>query len=256
MELNIVTFNIRCFGFDGDYFGKNRTESRTPFLKNFIDSIFPDADIFVFQEIMNPLIIDKILPQGFKTYTYQHSYNRHMFIVFACKNEFDIQSFQTIANTALDDKRSRPAVYGQLVSNNKAILDLIGVHLKSKFDHTEDRNNQARVIAKFIKELNPKIPKVLTGDFNTHAKEKTFKSKDDLAYIEEILNDQLTLADHGKTTYLAADEEMKLDHFFTQGVQVLELKVYDLPDYAPTGTFKKYFNEISDHLPVSIKIKI
>lgn len=254
-ELNIATFNIRCFGFDGDYFGKNRSESRTPFLKNFIDSHFSHIDVFVFQEIMNPLILDRILPEGFKTFTYQHTYARHMFIVLACKKEYDIESFQTIPGTALDEMRSRPAVYGKLVVDNIPILDLIGVHLKSKQEHTESRNKQASTIAQFIAGLPSNRPKIMMGDFNTHAKAVTFKAQDDLNYLIEIFGKQMILADHNKPTYLSATDAMKLDHFFVHSAQVLNLNVYDLPNYSPTGSFKRYFNEISDHLPVSIKIQ-
>lgn len=256
IELHIVTFNIRCFGFDGDYFGKNRSESRISSLKNFIGANFPETDVFVFQEIMNPLILDQILPQGFKTYTYQHDFNRHMFIVLACKEEFEFRHFQTIDGTTVDETRSRPAVYAQLISVNQPILDLIGVHLKSKQDHTKERINQCEVVSKFIEKLPSKLPKVMTGDFNTHTKEKTFKTKDDLVYLEEVFQNQMILANHNRPTYLSANETMRLDHFFTKDAEVLDINVYELADYAPSGSYKKYFKEISDHLPVSLKIKI
>ncbi len=255
-ELNIVTFNIRCFGFDGDYFGRRRAESRISFLKDFLDSNFSNTDVFVFQEIMNPYILYKILPPDFKMVTYQHDYDRHMFIVFACRKEFEFQAFQTLPGTALDETRSRPAVYTQLVYDNKIILDLIGVHLKSKHDHTKERIEQCQIISKFIAGLPAATPKIMTGDFNSHAKEKTLKAKDDISYIEEIFENQLTLANHNRPTYLSAADTMSLDHFLTSGLQVLDLQVYELPDYSNTSPFKKYFDEISDHLPVSIKVKV
>lgn len=255
-KLNIVTFNIRCFGFDGDYFGKSRTESRIPFLKDFISSNFSETDVFVFQEIMNPVILTQILPKGFKTYTYQHDYNRHMFIVFACKEEYEIKDFQTIPGTTLDETRSRPAIYGQLTHESQPVLDLVGVHLKSKHDHSENRRKQCRAISEFIENLPSQIPKVVTGDFNSHSKEKTFKSKDDLTYFEDIFSNQMSLSHHHKPTYLSAKDTMILDHFFTQGARVLNISVYELPIYSTHGSFKKYFKEISDHLPVSIDIQV
>lgn len=255
-ELNIVTFNIRCFGSDGDYFGKMNTESRIPFLKNFLDSNFHKTDVFVFQEIMDPLFLNQILPTGFKTYTYQHDYERHMFIVLACRAHFEIEDFQTIPGTSLDTNTSRPAVYGKLVFNKSPILDIIGVHLKSKYDHTESRKKQVLSISEFIRGLPQNRPKVMTGDFNSHSKEQTLLEQDDLTDFEDILDNQMTLANHNQPTYLSASDVMKLDHFFVQGVKVSELKVYDLPDYSSTGSFRKYFDEISDHLPVSVKIQL
>ncbi len=251
-ELKITTFNIRCFGFGGEYFGKHRVEHRKPFLKDFIRSNFSDTDVFVFQEIMNPLIIDQILPDGFTTHTYSHDYNRHMFIVFACQKELEIKNFQTIVGTALDTERSRPAVYGSLTLNDKPILDLIGVHLKSKHDHTDERIQQAKVISQFIEGLSSDAPKVMTGDFNSHFKEKTGKPQDDLVYLQEAFENQLTLVGHDKPTYLSASDEMSLDHFFVKGLKTLSVEVYQLPQYSPTQSFKKFYNEISDHLPVSL----
>ena len=128
IELNVVTFNIRCFGFDGDYFGKNKTESRIPFLKELIEQNYADTDVFILQEIMNPLIVSQILPEGFKFYTYQHDFKRHMYIVLACKNELEFQDFTALPDTALDTTRSRPAVYGKLVLDQKPIMDVLGVH--------------------------------------------------------------------------------------------------------------------------------
>jgi len=156
---------------------------------------------------MNPLFLKSILPEGFKTYTYTHEYSRHMFIVFACKKEFEIKNFNTIPDTALDEKRSRPAVYGQLTYQGTALLDLIGVHLKSRDDKTDLRLKQAKSIAQFIKNLNSKTPLVLTGDCNSHLKN-------------------------------------------------VDIKVYNLNDYSADQPFNKFYNEISDHVPVSLSVEL
>lgn len=254
VELKITTFNIRCFGFNGEYFGKDKVEERTPHLFSFLQENFSDTDVFVFQEIMNPLIIDRILPEDFKTYTYEHEFKRHMFIVFACRKGLEIKDFQTIEGTALDNERSRPAVYGCLLSDNQPILDLLGVHLKSKQDHSDNRIKQCKTISNFIGTLPDDRPKVMTGDFNSHLKEKTFKSEDDLRMMEDVFKDQMTLIGHKSPTYLAANEEMSLDHFFVSAVSAEIPTVYSLPDYSETQSFKKYYDEISDHLPVTIQL--
>ena len=94
------------------------------------------------------------------------------------------------------------------------------------------------------------------GDFNSHFKEKTNQAKDDRAYMEEIFENQLSLAAHDEPTYLAANEKIQLDHFFVSGAQVLDLQVYDLHSYSAKSAFKKFYNEISDHLPVKITVKV
>ena len=255
-EFKIVTFNIRCFGFDGDYFGKDKKESRLPFLKKFLDENFPDTDLFVLQEIMNPLIVDKFLPSGFNSYTYQHDFSRHMYIVFACKKDFQIKNLQIIADTALDSERSRPALFGTLFSEQKPVLDIIGVHLKSKYEHTENRKKQCQVISKFIENREEDRPLVLTGDFNTHAPDKTFKSLHDIEYLKEIFSDQLTHHPHNNPTYLAAGDHIELDHFFTRGLKIKNIDSYSLYNDSESNPFKKYFNEISDHLPVELTLSL
>ncbi len=65
-QLKITTFNIRCFGFDGQYYAPQKSESRIPFLKDFIQKNFFDTDVFILQEVMDLNILNQILPDGFK----------------------------------------------------------------------------------------------------------------------------------------------------------------------------------------------
>jgi endonuclease/exonuclease/phosphatase family metal-dependent hydrolase len=255
-KLKITTFNIRCFGFGGEYYQAKKSELRLPYLKHFIDQNFSDTDVFVFQEIMDPSILHKILPDGFKQYTYEHSYQRHMFIVLACKKGFEISNLTTVPNTALDCETSRPAFYGSLEANGKSILGIVGVHLKSQADHTDSRIEQAKSILKFINGLPTNLPKVLTGDFNTHRIEGTRRNKDDLKYLEEVFEDKLTLVDHEESTYLTSKDFMSLDHFFIENLDTLNIEVYNMFDYSDGQPFKRFYREISDHLPVSLTVRL
>lgn len=254
MNLEITTLNIRCFGFDGDYFARNKSESRLKTLKKFINQHYSKSDVFIFQEIMDVSILNLILPEGFKFYTYEHKFNRHMFVVLACKNEFNFTDIQTIANTALDDTKSRPVIYGKLSFNNQPTAHIIGLHLKSGFDHTDKRMFQCDLIQKFILNLDPNIPLIMGGDFNSHFKIKTKKDKDDLDYFREIFKDTLTLAEHDKSTYVLPTENAHLDHFWTKGLNVDNIEVFDLQTYCDGNVLKNYFNEISDHLPVKLSV--
>jgi endonuclease/exonuclease/phosphatase family metal-dependent hydrolase len=184
-----------------------------------------------------------------------------MFIVFACREELEIKNYRTIANTALDTKKSRPAVYGQIKYESTVFLDLIGVHLKSKDDKTDLRLKQAKSISEFMKTLNTKTPLVVTGDFNSHSKEKTLNAQDDVFYLQEAFKDQhsknqLKLAPHLKATYLSSEQEMSLDHFFIKNLKNVDIKVYNLYDYTADQPFNSFYNEISDHVPVSLSFKL
>ena len=96
---------------------------------------------------------------------------------------------------------------------------------------------------------------IVAGDFNCHRKNKTLKEHDDLVLIQNLFGEQLSLVDHLKPTCLAANEELSLDHFFMNDCEVVEIEVYPLPNYSTYQPFKKFFNEISDHLPVSVCLK-
>jgi hypothetical protein len=255
-DLNIVTFNIRCFGFDGDYFARGRSESRIPYLKEFIQTNYSDVDVFIFQEIMDTSILNLILPEGFKFYQYQHEYPRHMFVVLACKKDLDFTSVQIIQNSALDTTKSRPALYGKLVNKTKSIAHIIGLHLKSGFEHTEKRMQQCQVIADFIDQLEEKLPAVLAGDFNSHFKIKTKKEFDDLTYFKKIFDNRLALQEHNKKTYILPTEDAHLDHFWIAGCNLKKLEVYELENYSEANSLKNYYREISDHLTVKITLDL
>lgn len=254
-DLKIVTFNIRCFGFDGDYFARGRSESRIPYIKEFIQLNYSDVDVFIFQEIMDLSILKSILPDGFKFYHYDHEYPRHMHVVLACKNEFDFADVQIIENTALDQTKSRPALYGKLTQKKKSVAHVIGLHLKSGFEHTDKRMKQCQIICDFINTLDKDLPVVMAGDFNSHFKIRTKKEFDDLSFFQKIFEDQLTLEDHNKKTYVLPTEDAHLDHFWTRGISVKDLEVYELEKYTTANALKNYYREISDHLPVKITLK-
>ncbi len=256
MNLNLVTFNIRCFGFDGDYFGRQKRESRTLFIKKFLEQNYSDTDCYIFQEIMNPLILDKILPKNFQIYTYQHEYARHMYVAFACREPLRIDNFQTIDNTAVDDKKSRPAVYGQLIAENKSKINLIGLHLKSKYQYTELRKKQCHAIANFLGKQTNSAHTIIAGDFNSHTKNKTFQKKDDISYLQDILSPTVHWVQNTTPTYLTENEDITLDHFFVSDHLKPKLSVYNLEEYAEYGAYRKYFDQISDHLPVKISTEI
>jgi hypothetical protein len=255
-KLKVTTFNIRCFGFGGDYFQREKSELRGPYLKHFLDLNYSDTDVFIFQEIMNPLYLPQILPKGFKTYTYTHDYKRHMFIVIACRDDFDVQDLKTIPNTALDKETSRPALYGCLTFKGSQLLDIIGVHLKSQPENTDLRIEQAKAILKFVKKLSSTRPRLIAGDFNSHIIEKTFNNKDDLTYLKEIFDGFFEYIPHNQRTYLSSAADMNLDHFFVKNLNVLGINVYDLPNYTPEQSFKRFYDEISDHLPVTIEVEL
>lgn len=253
-SITLSTFNIRCFGYNGQYFAENKSECRLPFLKSFLELNFSDTDVFVFQEIMDLSILEKILPTGFRIYHYDHDYPKHMHIVLACKSEYKFTDLKTIPDTKLDETKSRPAFYGQLEKGSKIVAGIIGVHLKSGFEHTDKRILQCEAISKFIKNLSSSVPIVMAGDFNSHFKSKTKNEHDDLFYLQSCLKAYFSPNFHDKPTYLLLSEKTQLDHIWVRGVEIQKLQVYSYKNYKKNKALKKYYEEISDHLPVKAKL--
>lgn len=254
MPLSVVTFNIRCFGFNGDYFAVGRSETRLTYLKEFILEQALDSDVIILQEIMDLSLLNQILPEGYKFYHYAHEYPRHMHLVLCCKEEFDFEDIQTIPGTSLDETTSRPALYGRLTKEGQSLAQVIGVHLKSSYEHTENRIKQVKAISKFIEESAIDLPLIIGGDFNSHEKTKTKKERNDISYINEVFKPHgLVRVPNSAKTYVTIHETAHLDHIWTDAI-VDELLLYPLPK--ESYLIKQYFNQISDHLPLKVKLKL
>jgi endonuclease/exonuclease/phosphatase family metal-dependent hydrolase len=257
LNLNLATFNIRCFGFDGNYQSQNKSEHRLANLQQFIFVNFSDCDILILQEIMDLSILNKILPSHYKIYHYSHNYPRHMYVVFACKPEFHFEDIKIVPNTALDTTKSRPILYGKLMKQDQFLTHVFGVHLKSGYEHTSKRILQIQTLKEYIDSFNESDPIIIAGDFNSHNKEKTRQNKDDLYYLREILSKKnITHHQHNQKTYILPFSESELDHFWTKNTSVDDIQVFDPTLYAEQNTIKKYYDEISDHLPVKIKLQL
>lgn len=253
--IRISTFNIRCFGFDGDYFAPKKSESRLSSLKEFLDKNLSSSDVIILQEIMDPLILNEILPSNFKHYTYKHHYKRHMHVVLCCKKEFDFIDLNSIPETALDEEKSRQCYYGKLIHGQKSLAYVVGVHLKSGGEHSQKRIFQTQKICEHLQGLAPQLPIIIGGDFNTRSKEETKNEKDDRIYLDQILKKQnLEHVPNTKFTYVTRYQKEVLDHFWTNA-KVLNFHTYPWETYSPQA-LKDYYDQISDHIPLSAEIVI
>lgn len=256
-SLTLTTFNIRCFGFNGDYFSPTKSESRLSYLKNFIAKHFSDTDVFVLQEIMDLSLLEHILPLGFKSYSYPHNYPRHMHVVLCCRAGLEFGEVQVIPYTTIDETTSRPALYGVLQHRGQPIMQVVGVHLKSDYNNTDNRLSQARHIAEFLKQHTLSLPTLIAGDFNSHLNQKTKRNQNDLFYLEDIFSTlNLKRVSGEDFTYITSYERAHLDHVWTD-LSPLRSATYNYGDYATADeALKRYFDEISDHLPVTVELDL
>lgn len=252
--IKVSSFNIRCYGLGGEYSGRFRDEKRNANIKNFIKTELSDCDVMVFQEIIDVEVFKGLVPRNYKTFTYDHSFKRHQRVVICLKDSFDLSPFSTVEGTTLDERYSRPALYGQVVDkkSNKALLHIIGVHLKSGHLHSETRLKQSTAITKFINSLDQSIPIVLSGDFNSQPKERTGLKQNDVVVLNEVFEDAgLSLIQNSTPTYHTNWEQQVLDHIWVSKkyVESADLWVYDVTS-SYHGDLNTYYKEISDHLPI------
>lgn len=246
--IKISSFNIRCFGTDGDYTKPLHQDSRLKSLKKFLETKLSDSDVICFQEILSEKLLSHILPKGFKWKTYNHSYKRHQKIVFAYKG-LNISSVELIP-IQINNTTSRPGVATSIQINKQITLNLVGLHLKSGLDHCETRLKQIKTLTKH---LNLAAPNIVLGDANTQT---------DLENSNEAFRDvNLVRIENNKSTYITAWESGVLDHIWISShIKVLKFEVYSVDEYvAEAGreaSIKRYYKEISDHAPISLLFQV
>jgi len=268
MQLTISTFNIRNFGTGGDYNGRIGSETRLETLEQLINQELLDCDVMVFQEIFDLKNFKKLIPKSYKTQTYQAEVKRHQHVVVCYKDTYifedALKSDFILNGSALNYPSSRPAVYGRLCDlNKKPLAHIVGVHLKSGSEHYRNRALQAEVITNYVKMMKPKLPVVVTGDFNTQSRFSTFKEQDDVADLSEIFSEAgLVKLKNPLKTFRTSWESHDLDHFWVCEKSIVsdETSVYEPENYLKLGDAKKslnaYYSEISDHVPVKTTIKL
>jgi endonuclease/exonuclease/phosphatase family metal-dependent hydrolase len=269
MQLTISTFNIRNYGTGGDYDSRLGSEKRFDTVEQIISENLLDCDVMIFQEIFDVALFTKLIPKNFKIQTYQADVKRHQHIVVCYKDHFvfedALESGFVLNGSALGYSSSRPAVYGRLCEKKtgKALAHIVGVHLKSGSEHYRSRALQAEVITNYLRMFKPKLPIVVTGDFNTQTRFSTFKEQDDVHDLSEIFADAgLVKIKNPLKTFRTSWESHDLDHFWVCSKSIIsnESWVYDPEEYLQLGDAKKslnaYYTEVSDHVPVKVTIKL
>lgn len=264
-KLTISSFNIRCFGFGGQYDGRKGDEHRQESLHNILTKHLADCDAIIFQEICVPDMIQSILPDGYTFHTYHHDYPRHQHVGIAIKDCYELIDPRDkgfiIDGVTINEKTSRPGMYGLLVDKQtkSPVAHLIGVHLKSGRYHTVSRTDQANVIKNFVSTLEQSIPTVMAGDFNTQAAIITGHIEDDIKMVDRILSTAGVLrVDCQKNTYKTPWENHQLDHiYYSRPLKPEnELWVLNIEDVFQgdinESTIELYYEWVSDHIPIKV----
>tara|TARA_B100000749_G_scaffold84052_1_gene63913 strand:+ start:58238 stop:59050 length:813 start_codon:yes stop_codon:yes gene_type:complete len=269
MRFQISSFNIRCYGFGGEYDGRAGDEHRDEALRDVIERFLISSDVIVFQEICQVDRLHKILPKDFEYVTYAHDYPRHQFVVVAYKNKYlmvdPYRNHHAIDGVVVNPKTSRPGFYGLLQDRETKVnvAHIVGAHLKSGRHHTMTRLDQWEVIGKFCEGLSDEIPVFIAGDLNTQAMVFTGREKPDIVMFDELSKKfNFTRLENHQSTYKTQWETHQLDHIYYRGqVKALnELWVINVDEVFDStmdqAALKLYYEWISDHLPIKGEFEI
>jgi len=218
---------------------------QTSLIQNFILENKSTTDIFCFQESRirqkSPVFCQSILSdfQLFTTdkyFTNHNKFNQSTFI----KNKFEIVDSKTIGE---NNSKVGLGLFTQ-IKTPSGVLNLCNVHGRAFPGHKQDTPNrirQSQLIIDFFKKLSG--PKIIGGDFNLDFNTKSVQMFEDNGYKNLIKDFNISTT---RNEIAWADYEIK---------QLFADYVFVSPDIKITN-FSVPNNEISDHLPLILEIKI
>lgn len=263
-SLTFVTFNAEWFGLGGARENGPEDEYRQTSVRNFFAKEVPQGDVYVFEEIVDPRIVQgSLVPATFNCLTYENHAPKHQHVVLCAHPRLKFQREPTdnndiIDEVAIDPQRSRPALHIIIADEkNTPLVRVVGVHLKAYPDESQTRRQQATAIATYLQGVaDPKLPVVITGDFNTF-------NDDEDAITKILASAKLVYAQNPqKFTFRTSQYSSRFDHFWISENLKLDgpawtYEVCNLPNTRKDMyRIRDYNKKISDHCPVSIKVNL
>lgn len=230
-DVRIVSFNLRT---KDDIYGS--VDTRSEYINETIKAYHPDS--FGVQECTKKWM--KILETKLPEYAHVGEIrgsgtNDEYSAVFYLKDKYDLVETGTIWLSKTPDKPGsmswgttfpRIATWATLKNKDSGF---VYTHINTHLNHIgqDIRYKQAEVLMRKADELNANNPVVITGDFNSQAKEKAYKlvaSKyDDTRLVASETEDKTTFHDYGRKL-----SKNVIDFIFvTQNTNVSRYKVID-----------------------------
>lgn len=269
-EITVTSFNIKLYGqkteLSSEWTASQRDRALSAFLKNDV----PASDVYIFEEIMNKEEFTKNVVKDLKCVSYDNARTEHQYVLICARSEYDLKVDAQVDNNyaieevALGSSGQRPAVHA-LLTNKKGetLLRVVGVHLSAFPANTANRIKQADLIRKHLKKADDKIPTIISGDFNTYPAQLTGLAHSDVELISEAFrqdNGSIKMPAHPSPfTFRTPEYRSKFDHFWKSESlsPVGQVKVTGYcndPDVVNANP--DYYELISDHCPVTLKVKL
>lgn len=251
--LTITSLNIEWFGKGGTLRGTIDDEYRVKRLRQLLLEEMTPSDVFVFQEITEPELLQKSFPEyDCKTYPLR---SQHQHVVLCANTPGTIEFFQ-VKEVALNSFGLRPAAGITIKLAPKKKLNIIGLHLKSGLRDSALRLDQLRELVKKTEYLDNAV---IIGDFNAYPKEATTLEKDDELLFDEILAPLgFSQAYYEGGTFLNRSQR-RFDHAWVKGVNLVATSVFgpcrkDSLQNWRFMDFGFYNRFISDHCALQVEI--
>ena len=259
-DISITTFNIKFYGLNGVFGGPAGSETRDSKIKAHLNRHQLWTDVMVFQEIVDVDALKTLVGTDYLCKSYEHSDKSHQHVVLCHKKKFTFVPASDDDNFALEAvsmDKYRPAVHGVLVNKKgRRLVHIFGVHLKAQPNFSDMRLQQMGVVGDYLKSRTDSEPAIILGDFNTY--------HDDPEKMSEILADDgidmKQAVNSYNFTYRSGSNGSKLDRIWhSSALQVSEPAKVAGPCNEVGGSnqaVKTYNNDVSDHCPVTIKVKV
>jgi hypothetical protein len=263
-ELSVAGMNIRFYGREivEDQFVQ---DSRTPYLASYIEDNLGAVDVISFEEIVDQegfvknVLKNKRICQGYANPDAGH---QHVMICYKKDFEFIPANFDTdfIIEEATLGRRLRPIVHGILTDKAGVHLAYIAaVHLKASPQDAAVRMKQIEILTEKMRDLEPLLPAIIVGDFNTFASDvEDFTDTFNRAGLKmrNVFNaNNVTF----KTPRLAS----KLDHFWVndavtanQPVSTSDICRNNAQQVVEYDSIEEYNKRISDHCYIKSSFEI
>ena len=228
----VTTFNIKYFGQGGSKDGRPEDEKRYNDIKKYLETYHADTQVFVFQEIMDAELLNKILPfynshapngaKGFDCGTYNR-FKGHQYVVVCAKDSLNA-NYGIIDEVDLDSNGLRPAVTAEVTLPNEKKITIVGVHLKAFRDATSDRRKQVVALSEspMIKSQLSSAT-IIAGDFNSYPRERTGWRNSDNKLFQYILDDfGFHEIGEGHNSFIGRNSYRQFDRAYSRNLRVIK----------------------------------
>jgi hypothetical protein len=256
-ELSVASLNIRFYGRELDASQQTEgSDSRDSYLADYIEENLASADVIAFEEIVKEEdFINNVLKNRWTCQGYENSNRGHQHVLICYKKEYKFipPNFDSdfIIQEATLGRKIRPIVHGILTDlNGKHLAYIAAVHLKANADQSELRMQQIQVLADKMQDLEPRLPAIVVGDFNTSGNDV-----EDFTEVFQKAGLRRRIGYNPKdATIKTPDFQGKFDHFWvntaasvSQTVTTSQICLNGSERQLEYDSIEEYNQRISDH---------